>query len=315
MLRIMVVLLGCINAISEPIMNQNFEQYIQPAFSETRWWKLLLTLVLWFLGYFLLSSIVLALLPMLLDIPGLDDLSNGKFTTPISVYFLLLTFVIWVGVFWAAVALFHKRGIRSLLGGPRTRFLKCFVWAVVISGVFLITTQALFPSNDRIVENITLWRWLALLPIGLMLMLVQVSAEELLFRGYLQQQFAAWVNNRFFYMVIPSILFGCAHFSTELGVSVGWMIVGVTGILGLFLADLTYRTGNLGAAIGVHFANNFGAMFYVSYQEQISGLARYVAPDYFDKPELMAGAAGTMLISSGIMFAIYFAIMEWRERR
>lgn len=296
-------------------MNQNFAQYIQPAFNETRWWKVLLTLVVWVAGYFIFSSILLAALPLFLDLPGLSDLAVGKFTTPIAVYFLLLTFVVWVGVFWSVVALFHKRGMASLLGGPRGRFLKCFVWAVLISAIFLTTTQMLFPTGDRIEENIAFGRWLALLPLGLFLMLIQVSAEELLFRGYLQQQLAAWVNNRFVYMVIPSILFGLAHFSTELGVTVGWMIVGATGLLGLFLADLTYRTGNLGAAIGVHFANNFGAMFYVSYQEQISGLARFVAPDYFDKPELMAAAATTMLISSGTMFAIYFAIMEWRERR
>ena len=296
-------------------MNQNFAQYIQPAFNETRWWKVLLTLVVWVAGYFIFSSILLAALPLFLDLPGLSDLAVGKFTTPIAVYFLLLTFVVWVGVFWSVVALFHKRGMASLLGGPRGRFLKCFVWAVLISAIFLTTTQMLFPTGDRIEENIAFGRWLALLPLGLFLMLIQVSAEELLFRGYLQQQLAAWVNHRFVYMVIPSILFGLAHFSTELGVTVGWMIVGATGLLGLFLADLTYRTGNLGAAIGVHFANNFGAMFYVSYQEQISGLARFVAPDYFDKPELMAAAATTMLISSGTMFAIYFAIMEWRERR
>ena len=296
-------------------MNQNFTQYIQPARSETRWWKVLLTLVVWVAGYFLLSSILLAVLPLFLDIRGLGALAMGKFTTPIAVYFLLLTFVVWVGVFWGVVALFHKRGLASLLGGPRGRFLKCFGWAVLISAVFLITTQTLFPTDDRIVENIAFGRWLALLPLGLLLMLIQVSAEELLFRGYLQQQFAAWFNNRLFYMLVPSVLFGCAHFSTELGVGVGLMLVAATGLLGLFLADLTYRTGNLGAAIGVHFANNFGAMFYISYQEQISGLARFVAPDYFDKPELMAAAVTTMLISSGIMFAIYFAIMEWRERR
>jgi membrane protease YdiL (CAAX protease family) len=296
-------------------MNSNFAAYIEPARGETRWWKVLLTLILWAVGYMVLSTALLAVLPLFLPVPGITDLVEGKFTTPIAVYGLLLTFVVWVGVFWGMVRIFHKRGMRSLLGGPRMRFLRCFGLAVLISAAFLMATQTLFPSDDRIVENITFTRWLALLPIGLALMLVQVSAEEILFRGYLQQQFAAWVNNRFIYMVIPSIIFGFAHFSTELGVDVGLKIVAVTGFLGLFLADLTYRTGNLGAAIGVHFANNFGAMFHTSYQEQISGLARYVAPDYFDQPELLGAAADMMLISSGIMFAIYFAIMEWRARR
>lgn len=296
-------------------MNPNFAAYIEPARGETRWWKVLLTLILWAVGYMVLSTALLTMLPKVLPVPGIAELLQGKFSTPIAVYGLLLTFVIWVGVFWGMVRIFHKRGLGTLLGGPRGRFMRCFGLAVLIYGAFLIGTQTLFPSEDNIVENIAFRRWLTLLPIGLLLMLVQVSAEEILFRGYLQQQLAAWINNRFFYIVIPSIVFGFAHYSSELGVDVGLKIVAVTGFLGLFLADLTYRTGNLGAAIGVHFANNFGAMFYTSYQEQISGLARYVAPDYFEQPELLGEAANTMLISSGILFAIYFGIMEWRARR
>ncbi len=296
-------------------MNQNFADFVAPARSETRWWKVLLTLIVWFAGYFIFSTIFFAVMSLVVVIPGIEDAAQGKFTTPISVYLLLMTFMIWMGVFWISVWAFHKRGMASLLGGPSGRFLRCFGVAVLMSAVFLVATQTLLPSDDRIVENIAFERWLGLLPLGLFLMLVQVSAEEILFRGYLQQQLAAWINNRLFYMVVPSIIFGCAHFSGELGTDVGIMIVVATGLLGLFLADLTYRTGNLGAAIGVHFANNFGAMFYISYQEQISGLARYVAPDYFDQPELLAAAAKTMLISSIIMFSIYFAIMEWRARR
>ena len=146
-------------------------------------------------------------------------------------------------------------------------------------------------------------------------MFFQVTAEELLFRGYLQQQFAVWIKSRWFFMVMPSLIFGLMHYDGSMGVNVGLTLVAVTAILGLFLADLTYRTGNLGAAIGVHFANNFSAMFLVSYQEQISGLSRYIAPDFFNTPEMFYEAAQSMLITSTIIFLIYFIILEWRARR
>jgi hypothetical protein len=131
----------------------------------------------------------------------------------------------------------------------------------------------------------------------------------------LQQQLAVWIKNRWFYMVVPSGIFGFMHYDGGMGVDVGLSVVATTSLLGLFLADLTYRTGNLGAAIGVHFANNFSAMFWISYQEQISGLARYTAPAFFNEPAMFVEAAKSMLITTSILFLIYFSIMEWRARR
>lgn len=293
-------------------MNQNFAQYIQPARAETRWWKVGLTLVTWAIGYMVLAGGLITVAAQALPF---SRLHLGLFVTPVAVYILLLTFVIWVGVFWVALRFFHKRGIATILGAPRKRVVRHFVIGVAASAAFLIIANLLSPSDDTLVENLSANRWYALLPIGLVLMLVQVSAEELLFRGYLQQQLAVWINNRWFYMVFPSAIFGLMHYDGSMGADVGLMVVAATGLLGLFLADLTYRTGDLGAAIGIHFANNFSAMFLVSYQEQISGLARYVAPDYFDQPDLFVEAAKGMLITTAILFSIYFVIVEWRERR
>jgi membrane protease YdiL (CAAX protease family) len=293
-------------------MNQNFANYVELARGESRFWKVILTLVFWFVGYFVMAGIFITLASNQLVFSGL---ATGRFVTPIAVYVLLLTFVIWVAAFWGALRLFHKRGIGSVLGGPKSKVIRNFAIAVGVSAVFLLSVQYIFPSDDHIQQNLSASRWLALMPIGLALMLIQVSAEELIFRGYLQQQFAIWIENRWFYMLFPSLIFGLMHFDGSMGMGVGLMVVCATGLLGLFLADLTYRTGNLGAAIGVHFANNFSAMFWVSYQEQISGLARYVAPEYFDQPELFIQAAKSMLITTAILFFVYFVIMEWRERR
>ncbi|MDA7846491.1 CPBP family intramembrane metalloprotease [Amylibacter sp.] len=293
-------------------MNKKFIQFIEPAQNEYRWWIVSLTLVLWALFYMLLSSFFILIMSKFLN---LDNLSKGLFTTPLEVYILLSTFLIWLAVFLFWVKLFHKRGLNSLIGGPKLTFLKNFFYAIILAGIFLVSTQSFIPNNDEIIENLNFSRWLTVLPLGIFLMFFQVTAEELLFRGYLQQQFAVWIKSRWFFMVMPSLIFGLMHYDGSMGVNVGLTLVAVTAILGLFLADLTYRTGNLGAAIGVHFANNFSAMFLVSYQEQISGLSRYIAPDFFNTPEMFYQAAQSMLITSTIIFLIYFIIMEWRARR
>ena len=293
-------------------MNKNFTQFIEPANSEHRWWIVGLTLILWAIFYMVLSSFFILIISNLLS---LDNLKYGLFTTPIEVYVLLSTFLIWLVVFLILVKLFHKRGLNSLIGKSKLIFFKNFIYAIIISGIFIIFSQNLIPNNEKIIENLRFSKWLSVLPLGMFLMFIQVSAEELLFRGYLQQQLATWVKSRWFFMVVPSLIFGLMHYDGTMGIKIGLIVVAVTGILGLFLADLTYRTGNLGAAIGVHFANNFSAMFWVSYQEQISGLSRYIAPEFFNKPKMFHEAALSMLITTAILFLIYFFIMEWRERR
>ena len=46
-------------------------------------------------------------------------------------------------------------------------------------------------------------------------------------------------------------------------------------VFGLLAADLTARTGSLGAAIGFHFGTNFSALFLTGLYGNLDGLALY----------------------------------------
>ncbi|MGY9052189.1 MAG: hypothetical protein ACKVH9_01210, partial [Rhodobacterales bacterium] len=81
------------------------------------------------------------------------------------------------------------RGINSLLGNSKRKFLYNFFVAIGISAVFLILSYNLAPADDQIIENLNFHKWLSVLPLGVCLMFFQVSAEELLFRGYNNWQF------------------------------------------------------------------------------------------------------------------------------
>ena len=126
--------------------------------------------------------------------------------------------------------------------------------------------------------QLPLGRWTALLPLSLLAVLVQVSAEELLFRGYLQQQLAARFASPLAWMVVPSALFALGHYSPETaGDNAIWFVLWA-GIFGMLMADLTARTGTLGTAIAVHFVNNVIAMLFTAMPDNLSGLALYVMP-------------------------------------
>jgi membrane protease YdiL (CAAX protease family) len=97
-------------------------------------------------------------------------------------------------------------------------------------------------------------------------------------------------------MVLPSALFASLHWDPEMG-SIKWLVVGVTFIIALIAADLTEKTGSLGAAIGLHFANNIFALLFISMQDTITGLALYVMPfDRADTSELPLALAIDLLL-------------------
>lgn len=126
----------------------------------------------------------------------------------------------------------------------------------------LLTIDILPPFGD--LEGAALARpfgmWLILLAPGLLAVLIQVTTEELFYRGYLQQQLAAKFRDRWIWMGVPSLVFGLNHYWNGFGPADGVLYALWTTALGLACADLTARTGNLGAAIGLHFANNIVAV-------------------------------------------------------
>jgi membrane protease YdiL (CAAX protease family) len=144
--------------------------------------------------------------------------------------------------------------------------------------------------------------WARWLPWALPLILVQVTAEEVLFRGYLQQQLAARFAARWVFMLVPSALFAALHWNPMAG-SAAWLVIFTTFVFALIAADLTARTGSLGPAIALHFVNNVWGMLVISIQGGITGLAKWVTP-------YALGEAGPLVASLGMNVVLF--VVLWR---
>ncbi len=193
----------------------------------------------------------------------LNDLAAGA--TPAATLVLLLSFGgLWVGVFVALHAL-HRQTLKSLISWlGRFRAREFGAGAMIGAGYLALSTVAAFLTGatpER--SELALDDWLFLLAPAIFCLLVQTGAEELLFRGYLTQQLAARFRSPIVWAGIPSVLFGVIHFANGSGVSTayGLFYVGATLMIGLTCTVLVWRTGGLSAAIGLHFANNLGALF------------------------------------------------------
>ncbi|MGK7651264.1 CPBP family intramembrane glutamic endopeptidase [Roseovarius sp. B08] len=173
----------------------------------------------------------------------------------------------------------HNRTLPSFIGDPgraRHHFGRVCLYMV---GLHVALSLLLPATPDLVPEtNLNPSLWLSFLPLALPALLIQTGAEELVFRGYLQSQLAARFASPRVWLIVPSILFGLLHHDPIMNGDATWLIVGWATLFGIAAADLTARTGTIGAALGLHFVNNFFAILVVAPENNLDGLALYTYP-------------------------------------
>jgi len=263
-----------------PLVTPAFERFVAPARRRPQIWRLVAGFVLafgiyvaWVIGVLALGYYALA--------PGGDPVlwvsRMVEADTVEGTLILLATFGGMALGPMAAARLLHRRSAGSLFG-PRVRVLRDFVIAAGIVFAVMGLSVLLWTFSYDAVPNLPWTTWLAVLPLTLLGLVVQTGAEEVLFRGYLQSQLAARFRSPLLWLVLPSLVFGIVHLDPATGGDNTWLIVGAASIFGLLAADLTARTGSIGAAWGFHFANNTMAIALLSTDGTITGLSRYLTP-------------------------------------
>ncbi|WP_069298510.1 CPBP family intramembrane glutamic endopeptidase [Neptunicoccus sediminis] len=305
-----------------PQMNDKFDAFIAPA-REHRGGLLFLGAVLFLLlayteitfGLVALFSIGLSVTQ---NIPLAESMGTvsahvSKPETPVAMIGVLLTFVAMLAAVWLTVGLFRGQSIGTLLG--RGGVLRNFLLACMIVAPFQAIAFTLALGSGEAVPNLPLSNWVLWMLPALPLLLIQVSAEELVFRGYLLQEFATRFQNRWIWLVLPSLVFGSLHFDpTRFGTN-SLLIVAATTLFGVIAADVTVRTGNLGAAIGLHLMNNFLAMMLVSMDGTLNGLSLFVTRIHVSDHEAVRQLLLMDIAALLVIYGCYLLVMRWRERR
>jgi membrane protease YdiL (CAAX protease family) len=250
---------------------------VAPGRAKPQLWRLLLGLGLIAAVSYLLNTVVFVFLMRFTALPWQEDLVQGD--TPAAMLVLLLTFgFLTLGAGLAARVL-QGRSLLSMVGalGPLLWQFRTVSLALLITyGVILVLPP--YDFGAPLVPNLGFWPWLGLLPLSLLAVLVQVSAEEVVFRGYLQQALAARFKSPVIWLVAPSALFGLAHYMPAEAADNAWLLCLWAMAFGLVTADLTARAGTLGPAIAVHFVNNILALLIFGSPSSLSGLALYLLP-------------------------------------
>lgn len=221
-------------------------------------WRVFLGMIL-IAALWVLSSALLLLPRLVSPRAPLDGSLKSQIFGDIEPIFagllVLATFSgIWIGVL-LAVRLLHKRSVASVMSARGLWRWKDVLTGVVLAiGFFTLLQIIAILCGERTpfdLASILAWGpWLVPL---LLLVFLQSGAEELMLRGYLQQQLAARCRNPLIWFILPSLLFGLLHWQPGWQ---GWAYVTVTTFFGLTAAAIVWRTGSLAGAMGLHFGNN-----------------------------------------------------------
>lgn len=251
-----------------------YETLITPARAKPELWRVGAGLILALVVYFFLTLGYGITIDQITGNPT-TFMSMVSGTTPAQTMGFLLTFAFMIAGTLCAASMLHGRGLPSLLGPAR--YLVRDSARAMAALIALYGVIALLPpyGMNGLTANLDVSTWLILLPLSLILVLIQVSAEEILFRGYLQSQLAARFASPAIWIVLPSALFGVLHYSPEDYGETAWLIALWATAFGVFAADLTARTGTLGPAIALHFVNNVSALLLTALAGPLSGLALY----------------------------------------
>ncbi len=185
---------------------------------------------------------------------------------------LLGTFAgIWLGVFVVTTVL-HGQRFRTLFAPDgRLRPGDLGKGVLVALAFALGSTLIGLILSEPVATPLPITLWLALLVPLIVLVFVQATAEELIFRGYLLQQLALRRRNPLLWAVLPSAAFGMLHWAGDLPQEAAVSYVLTTFLMGLTLAALVWRTGALWASIGLHVGFNVFGLTMVGAEGVLSG--------------------------------------------
>ncbi len=180
--------------------------------------------------------------------------------------FNLLVFVVGLGVVWGWTKFINRQSITSLTTSrPRVDWKRVFFmfvfWGILSVGMILLGVY-LEPESYR--YNLDWSKFLPLAAVAILLLPIQTSFEEYLFRGQLMQGLGLLTRNRWVPLILTSVLFGLMHGANPEVEKLGWGVMTFYIGTGLLLGAMTLLDEGLELALGFHAANNIVAALMVT---------------------------------------------------
>lgn len=241
-----------------------------------------------------------------------NDLSILGMDPNIGLAVMLFPFIAGLLTFFLLIKpLNHRTFLSTINGTGSIRWNRFFISGLVwlgLSATYLLIYLKVDPLNFTLNNNtVTL---IMLVAISALLIPFQAAFEEVIFRGYLLQGFAVLLHNRWFPLVITSVLFGLMHaFNPEVKEFGFFTMIPQYVLFGLIFGIITVVDDGIEAAMGAHAANNIFLCVMVTHK---SSALRTEA--LFEQRDIYPWTEVTALLITGILFIVILKmIFKWKS--
>jgi len=281
------------------------------------WWRYLVgAIVIFFASQLGAIPLVIAATMKLMseggDMSQLEDpnLIMTILESNLTLFLMLLSFAVGLFVLYFVVKWMHKQPFVTL-----TTSRKKTDWGRVWFGFILIAVTTVFftgldyymnPQDYEIQFNLVPFAILAV--IAIVMIPLQTSFEEYLFRGYLMQGIGVIFGNKWLPLIITSVIFGGLHFFNPEVEKLGPIIMMYYIGTGFFLGIITLMDEGMELALGFHAGNNLIAALLVTADWTVFQTNSILK----DISEPSAGI--DVLIPVLIFYPILIAIMAYRYK-
>ncbi|MDH5413202.1 MAG: CPBP family intramembrane metalloprotease [Flavobacteriaceae bacterium] len=248
--------------------------FIQQGYKgETRWYWYLITLFIVFIFWQVIGIIPISLMAFLklgdfdkFMMSANDAFASAGLDSNFYLFLMLFSFVMGLVGLLIGIRFIHGRLIktvvtsRSKIDWQRVFFAfgSWFLISVIILAI------GIFTEPENLIWNFKPIPFFTLVVISLLFLPLQTSFEELLFRGYLMQGLGVLAKNRWFPLLLTSVVFGLLHGANpevaKLGNQVMIFYIGT----GLLFGITTLMDEGAEIALGMHAANNIIAALFVT---------------------------------------------------
>ncbi len=248
--------------------------FIETAYKgKNDWWMYVLGIVFVFIGT-QFGSIPLRLVAfwqaggdMAVYIEAAND-NFMKMGINANLFLLLMIFTFMMGLLalFLSVKYLHKKKFKWIVTSRESVDWKrvsfgFFSWGILSA---LIILAGIYFEPTLYVWNFKPIPFFILLAISLLFLPLQTSTEEVLFRGYFMQGLGLLVKNRWFPLLLTSVIFGLLHMANPEIDKIGNIALVFYIGTGLFFGIATLMDDGLELALGLHASNNIVAAFLVT---------------------------------------------------
>jgi membrane protease YdiL (CAAX protease family) len=269
---------------------------------------------------FVLLSYVLGQLPMIVAVKivnaGVMDLSFTQaemievLGKNLFLTFALFPFIFSLIALCLSVRFLHKRSILSMFTARESfDWKRFFTSAIIWGGIMGIFLVSAFYASDQIEWNFKPESFFPLLFISLILIPLQTTCEEVLFRGYLFQGFGFLYKKGWVSVVLTGVLFGLMHGANPEVYKLGNIVMIYYIGTGIFLGLLALFDDGLELSLGYHAMNNiFAALILTNDWQAFQTDALFI--DH-SEPTFGIESLTTIIIVQPLLLLLFSKIYRW----